>query len=420
MQKILFFLATASLLFTYSCNSDISSAQVSYTKATAIYGDLEELREVTLQEDAKPIVNTGKVFVSEDLLLIGEENEGIHVYDNSDPRNPTALSFLNIPSNTEFFVKDNFIYAESYYDMLKIDIGDKHNPHIDSRVENAFIQDLFNDQGQVLVGFDIEQVTEEVEENSNLRNELSQNNNMAFFDFEERIIPASTVPSSFAGSSNTAIGTINRIAHADDHVYIISDSYMTILSDRGELEFVDNIEAGEEMETIYPQDNALYVGTRSSMIVFDITTPTQPRQRSRYNHRTSCDPVLPNGDIAYLTLRSGNTGCTGDINALVVLDISNDNFTSEIQTVEMQNPFGMTIIDETLYVGEGLFGLKTFDISATNNRVSLISSDDSIVAFDIIPHPTRTDIVLIANENGFGQYQINENQDMTLLSLIEK
>ena len=419
MKKILFFLAITSLFFTYSCSNDISSAELSYTKATAIYGDLNEQRNIPLEDDIRPIEDAGKVYVSEDLLLIGEENEGIHVYDNSDPENPTPISFLNIPSNKEFYVNDNFIYAESVYDMLKIDMSDKSNPRLVNRVENAFVQDFINADGQVLVGFEFEDVKEEVEENSDIWNELSNNNNFAFFDFNERIIPASAVPSSFAGSSNSTIGTVNRIAHAADHVYVISNSHMTILSDNGNLELVDNIQAGWQMETIYPQDNSLYIGTRNSMLVYDISTPVSPRERSRYDHVDSCDPVLPNGDIAYLTLRSNGTGCPGDINALIVLDISNENFSSEIQTVEMESPYGMTLIGNTLYVGEGTNGLKTFDTSSNDNTVSLISSDINVEAYDIIAHPTRSDIILVASPNGFGQYQIDSNQDMSLLSWIQ-
>jgi len=417
MKKVLVFLASATLLIAYSCNSDINSAQLTYTKATAIYGDLDAQRNLNLNDEARAISDPGKVYVSENLLLIGEEGEGIHVYDNTNPENPTALSFINIPNNKEFFVKDNFIYAESFYDMLKIDISDMNNPTLQSRVENAFIQAFTNAEGQVLIGFEFEVVTEEIQEGTNVWNEIS-NNDQAFFDFEERLIPSSAVPASFAGSSDSSIGTVNRIAHANDHVYVISSSFLTVFSDNQNLELVESEQAGWQMETIYPQDQTLYIGTRNSVQVYDIEVPTNPRWQASFDHVDSCDPVLPDGDVAYVTLRTNDTGCPGDINALIVLDISNANRITELQEIEMLSPFGMTKIGDILYVGEGNNGLKTFDAS-NGSELSLINSDRDVQAYDVIAHPTRSDIILVAGPNGFGQYRVSEtNQDLALLSMI--
>ncbi len=418
MKKVLFFLAAASMLLMYSCSSDINSAQLTYTKATAVYGDLNIQRNQPLNEEARPIVDPGKVFVSEDLLLIGEEGEGIHVYDNTNPENPTALSFISIPNNREFYVNDNFIYAESLYDMLKIDISDMTNPRLQNRVENAFIQDFINNDGEALIGFEFEEVTEEVEEGTSIWNEIWGNNNQAFFDFEDRIIPASAVPASFAGSSNSSIGTVNRIAHSNDHVYVISNSFLTVFSDNQNLQLIQSEQAGWRMETIYPQDESLYIGTRNSVQVYNIETPTNPRWQASFDHVDSCDPVLPDGDVAYVTLRTNNSGCPGDINALLVLDISQENRISQLQEIEMLSPFGMTKIGDVLYVGEGDNGLKTFDASNGSN-LSMIDYDSTVQAYDVIAHPTRSDIILIASPNGFGQYRVSDTQDLALLSLIQ-
>ena len=70
------------------------------------------------------------------------------------------------------------------------------------------------------------------------------------------------------------------------------------------------------METIYPQGDELFVGSQESVRVFDIAEPSAPSFKSSFNHRRSCDPVLPDGDVAYVTLRSNNSNCPGDNNAL--------------------------------------------------------------------------------------------------------
>jgi len=52
--------------------------------------------------------------------------------------------------------------------------------------------------------------------------------------------------------------------------------------------------------------------------------------------------------------------CPGDENALLVLDIS-QTWPEQIQEIEMESPFGMTIVNNKLYVGEGKNGLKVFN-----------------------------------------------------------
>ncbi len=83
--------------FLQSCTKSVGVVEVTYIKATGVYGDIEALRASPLVEAPRNIVNPGKIFISEDLLLIGEENEGIHVIDDSNPADPIPLSFLKIP-----------------------------------------------------------------------------------------------------------------------------------------------------------------------------------------------------------------------------------------------------------------------------------------------------------------------------------
>ena len=134
-MKFKLFLALGVILGLASCNTDLDvcNQTVSYTKATAIFADLAELRTTPLIEAAREVEDAGKIFVGDNFLLIGEEGQGIHVYDNTDASNPTPTSFLNIPYTREFFVSGSEIFAETQYDMVKIDISDLNNARIVSR-----------------------------------------------------------------------------------------------------------------------------------------------------------------------------------------------------------------------------------------------------------------------------------------------
>lgn len=405
-----------TLFALVSCDADTSQVEVNYTKAVAIYGDLDEIRATPLIGEVQEIVDPGKIYVGEDYLLIGEEKKGVHILDNTDRSNPTAVGFINIPGNREFYVEDGFLYGESYYDMLKVDISTPTQPKLVNRVENIFEARFLNDASNALIGFDFEKVTEEIDPNSDLFFELQSNYNEVYIDYVESIIPASAVPASFAGSGQTS-GTVNRITRQNDHLYAITNSKLAVFKDNEELEFLQTTHAGWGMETIYPHEDFLFVGTRGSMEIYSTDSPENPQVVSSFWHATSCDPVYPIDDTAYLTLRAGDD-CPGDRNNLVILNIENIYNPQEVSTIEMESPHGMSLINDVLYVGEGTFGLKLFDASDRQNP-TLIKNEQAIEAYDIIPHPTSKDIILVAGPKGFGQYEVDENYNMSLISWID-
>ena len=414
-----FLLMLAFIPLIQSCNKDKGTIEVTYNKATALYTNLDDLRSAPIHGTSRSIDNPGKIFIDNSLLLIGEELEGIHVFDNSNPSNPVNSGFINIPYAKEFYVENNILYVESHYDFMKIDISTPTAPVLLSRVENAFGDFMLNDQGQVLVGFKNEIVTEKFEVGSR-EMEILENSSVLYYDYANNLIPNSVVPSSFTGNSNSANGTINRIALLNNHVFVIGASKLYNFDNTGSsMNFVEEKFISSDLETIYPQNDKLYIGTRFSMIVVDATNPSAVQEQGSYWHPTSCDPVLPMGNLAYLTLRTGDfSGCAGDENALHVVDITNPSNPTAMNVIPMNSPYGMTMISNYLFVAEGTNGLKIFDATDPVNLVQ-VHSDNSVVAYDMMAHPTNPNILLTTGENGLSQYSIDFlNLDLSMLSSV--
>jgi len=392
---------------------------MTYNKATAVYGDIDAVRNTPLIGATRNIQNSGKIFVGDDFLLIGEKNEGIHVFDNTNTSAPVAVGFINLPYTEEFYVEGDFIYAESHYDFLKINIADIYNPKLIDRVEYAFGNPIENAEGEVLMGFDYEVSTETFELNSPEAEALSESSYL-YYNYMNELIPQSSVPSSFAGGGSEIKGTLNKIAVHNDYIYVIgSRTIYTFRDDVTEVAYIGESEMGNEMETIYSENNNLFIGTRFSMIVASVTNPANPTYISEYNHPTSCDPVYPNGNVAYLTLRTADfSGCAGDENTLVVLDISSVSNPLEIDQITMDSPYGMALIGDNLFVGEGENGIKIFDAS---NPAALnhLNSNVNVLAYDILEHPTLPNVVLTTGDAGLQQYEIDYSDfSMQLISSI--
>ncbi len=415
MKRTPFLLLLALTVISTSCDQDlVGDVTVTYQKGIPTYGDMTAIRNTPILGSVQNIENAGKIFVSPEYLFIGEEGKGVHVLDNSNPENPLNVAFINIPGNREYFLTNNTLFAESYYDMLKIDVSNPLQPQLISRLEGGVAEELVNSNGESLLSFEFEQVTEKISRDDNIFDLVwGTTNTTVFFDFQNNLIPTSAVPASFSGNSANNIGSVNRVVEKDGFIYMVSRTNLLVFDNRTSFDKVSHQSIGWDMETVYPIGDRLFVGSRNSVEILDISDPTNPQWETSFWHATSCDPVYPvSEELAYVTLRTGDFAeCPGDQNALVVLDISGFNLAQSIQEIPMESPFGLTKIGTKLYVGEGANGLKIFD--ASNERFLVLEkSETGLSAYDVLQHPTRTDIILIAGPDGLGQYQVQDSFDL--------
>ena len=108
------------------------------TEANPIYLSYEELRSPLVINEEGPLTLDGTPYINESILLINNKNEGLHIFDNSDPENPIYQKYIQIPGVTDMEIKDGFLYANSYIDLLVIDINDINNINLARRHENFF------------------------------------------------------------------------------------------------------------------------------------------------------------------------------------------------------------------------------------------------------------------------------------------
>ena len=420
MKNLYFGFACLILFGASSCTTeDQGTVKVDYVEARAIYGDIAEIRATPLNESTRAIENPGKIYIGEQFILIGEEGLGIHVIDNTDRSNPEQLAFINIPGNREYYVSDNMLYAESYYDLVKVDITNPLNAKLVGRAENAIQEPSQNNEGEYLVGFTFENKTVVLSEDEHFYEEIISDQ-LVHLDFAENVIPQSAVPSSFAGNSSSQSGTVNRVTKNGDYVYTISNNNLIIVSDG--LSFGDDMQRHRnfkpDMETIFPYEGKLFMGSRSAMNIFDLSDPLAPTELFEFDHVTSCDPVLPFKEMAYVTLRTADfSNCPGDVNALVVLDLQDISNPDQLHELQMSSPYGMSVIEDKLYVGEGENGLTIFDIEDERNP-ELIESIKDIEAYDIISDPIDKKIIFIAGPDGLQQYTMGVNESLELNSTI--
>lgn len=196
-------------------------------------------------------------------------------------------------------------------------------------------------------------------------------------------------------------GSMARFTVVGDYLYVVDTRSLHVysLADASSPEKLKEVLLGVAIETIFPYQGKLFIGSQEGMHIYDILNPEEPEFLSTYTHVTSCDPVVVQDTLAYVTLRSGNT-CWRGQNQLDVISISDPRNPRLIVSYPMENPFGLGIDDTTLFVCEGQFGLKVFDAS-NPEAIEEIGHLSSIHSFDVIP---RNGNLILTGKDGVFQF----------------
>lgn len=114
-----------------------------YDASRPVYMSYQELRSSVVVAPPKALEDISRVYLFGDQLFLNERNRGIHVIDNSNPESPDRLSFIEIPGNTEVSIKNGFLYADSYVDLVTLDIRTLESIQEVNRVEDIFPYDEY-------------------------------------------------------------------------------------------------------------------------------------------------------------------------------------------------------------------------------------------------------------------------------------
>jgi hypothetical protein len=347
------------------------------------------------------------------------------VIDNSNPSNPVFVSFIKIPGNGDMSIRNNVLYADSYTDLVALDISDPADAKEISRVENVFRFGQFDGaswslnqtngvDNLMISDYTIDYVTETV--TTNCEDNLMQYFYTSFYaDAGFKSLSSGT--SSVSATSNGQAGSMSRFALYDQYLYTVGQNNLHVFDVADASKPVDfaTINIGWNIETIFPYKNKLFLGSTTGMFIYDNTDPAVPKQLSNFEHGRACDPVVVHDDIAYVTLRTG-TACAGTQNQLDLVDISNAASPTLIRSYQMENPHGLSIDFPTLYLCEGDKGLKVFDVTDKNSvDQHLLSFNKDMHAYDVI---SLGKTLMLIGEDGFYQFDASDPKNLRELSKI--
>lgn len=379
-----------------------------------------EMRNSIQVTSAQPTNADGKIYVYDNLLFYIAQNSGIHIFNNQDPVSPQNLAFIKLEGVNDISVKNNILYADNFMDLVVFDISDISNIELVNVEEDVlnfyavypndsvtYFQNTYpSNEDEFIAKFETIMVERfVVENNTELYYNVESNPNV--FD------------GSFATSNNIGVGGSyakfqiynNALYTLDDYklnTFDISDYNNITLSS---VTYMDSWFTGI-LETTFIQREYLFIGATNGMHIVNLQDEFNPSYLSSFLHATGCDPVVVEGNTAYITVRGGNT-CGSIEDQINVIDVSDISNPVEYSTYFLSSPYGLGIRNQVLYVCNDE-GIHVFD-AQNPNEIELKNSYTTTIK-DVIPLSSH---LIGVGENVIYQFNYTDDFGLELLGTTQ-
>jgi hypothetical protein len=410
--------------------SSFDSVQT-YLVATPVKSNLVEFKEEAIAiTEPVPMQESGKIYAYKNYIFVNDVNRGFHILDNTDATSPQNIAFIKLEGNYDISIKDDRLFADSYGDLVVMDISDINNISLITRMVDAIYQEFwctvgfdvewpegqvdvydysdFDSSTEAITGWEVNEqrlTTEEFESkfgyNPGGRDVFLFNDSAA-----ETIVPT-------ASSTTGQGGSFARFRIVEDYLYAVEPWSINVfdISNLDEPKVLEEVYAEGNIETIFNQGDILFLGGTQGMYVYDISAPDKPKYVSEFTHGRACDPVVVSGDYAFVTLRSNNFCGDGIESGLYIVDLSDLSNPTLKKTYPMTEPYGLGIKEEKLFICDGPDGLKVYDKTNVDDLVQL-NHFKEINTYDVIP---LSNSLLMIGDKVLYQYEYLDN-DIQLLS----
>ena len=267
------------------------------------------------------------------------------------------------------------------------------------------IRNLIDDTQGIVVGWELE-----------IRWENIPENHYFFLDGFTRNFDSTSLALEEVQSDASVIsqaGSLARFLPIDGYLYVLNQWELILF------EIDDNYQPlrfgktplNNNAETLFQLNDFLFIGTTTGMLLYDVTSPTNPEFISSVDHFRSCDPVVADEDYAYVTLRGG-TNCFTTRNELQIITLEDPKNLEVISSQLLFNPHGLAIHENHLIVCDGTAGIKVVDVS-NREKPEVVNTYSIPFAYDVlIDYPSA----IVVGDGKLYQYDISKLTEFELIS----
>jgi hypothetical protein len=400
--KTKFYSATAFIcvtVFFAGCLKDNTSQKQTYTYTITkpVLKSRAEVFAAINGSISEPVNAAGKLYIQNQFIYLNEVEKGVHIIDNSNPSRPKQIAFLNIPGNLDVVVKNNILYADTYTDLLAIDISNPGKAVVVNEIKSFYYAYYNPYPDMIITALITKDTTVIIDENTGVLSDamLASGSN-------------ATKPNSGTSGSMASMVLMN------DYIYALQYSYavgVVNISTPSAPKLDTTLYAGMDLQTMYPFEDKLFLGSMSGMFMYDVSTPAAPTYLGGFSHASACDPVITDGKYAYVTLHAGSA-CSGTTNELDVIDIKDLMTPTLVKKYNLTKPNGLCKDGNLLFVCDDKSGVRLYNADDVSNLKQLNSIAVNN-AYDII---AANNIAIVVASDGLYQYDYSDTKNIRFLS----
>jgi len=216
---------------------------------------------------------------------------------------------------------------------------------------------------------------------------------------------ASSAPPAAAAAPTVKAGSMARFIVHDGYLYALNKTELVVYDlETSSLMLptqVGRLPVQADAETLFPYGRLLFVGTRQGMLVYELGDhPEKPTLIGRAEHVVSCDPVVVENDVAYVTLRSAGS-CRRGQNALLVFDVKDPTRPQQLAEKPLTNPHGLGVDGNMLFIADAKDGVLVFDVREPREP-KLLARAPGVTGYDVISHAGT---LFVSADDGLYQYR---------------
>lgn len=234
-------------------------------------------------------------------------------------------------------------------------------------------------------------------------------------------------------TSNDGInGSYSQIIVYGNFLYGLQNNLLTTLdiSDKNKVHILHQDELAFDIESIFRYDRLLFIGSASSMHIFEIDEQGIPRSQSSTDYTFDdaggnsawcwMDPIIAEDTLAYVTLSTSRVieqcrrQTIDQTNELRIFSIQDIEKPYQISSLSLANPKGLTKLDSVVYVCDDMAGLAVIDVSEPLNP-NLINRLEGFTAYDAIVY---RGILLVVGGDAYLQFDVSDPAHPVELSRI--
>ena len=336
-----------------------------------VYLEYDDLRNSFETQSPFKIYRAGQIVVYSNWIFVSDPGKGIHLIDNTLPAKPFIKAFLKIPGNHQLAIQNHILYADRFVDLIEIDIG----PLLEGNGNAALKGTLKNIFPYPYTGTGYPRLYNCYYPSPDTNRGIVTNWKLVKAD-EYPIFAWDQIIYEMPANGNKTVsgknGSTSAFALNDEWLYTIEFNKMKVFSviSRESPVYKTNIQLSNWIETIYPYEDLLFIGSREGMGLYRTKPdPASPSFVSWLSHVHARDPVIYDGSYAYVTLLNGQ---------LLVVDVRDQKNPVLTNTLIMrQRLYGLTLKGNRLYVGTDV-GLAIFDTAKKPDIIQISNLQSNI------------------------------------------